>query len=329
MTVASPNRIQRTGDDRPVSGLYQFVWRMSGWRQATAVLLSLIVAGLSVVPLELQRRILDQAVADNDLELLWILAASYLGVVLANGGIKLGLRLYQSWMSESAILYCRRHLADLHRAKQSQATDKGTAITIVNKEIEAVGGFVGPALSDPARHVGLLVSILGYMAIVEPLIAFVSLAFLAPQVALAPIIQRKLNTLIEDRIDLLRSISEQLADTTSDTSKSPGFRQKTLRVYGNRMRFFFWKFSGKAVLNLMNSLAPLSVLVLGGWMVVEGRTEIGVVVAFMSGFHRLAEPLRELIAYYRLSAQTAVQHALIARWMMRDGAVAGETTGSA
>jgi len=39
------------------------------------------------------------------------------------------------------------------------------------------------------------------------------------------------------------------------------------------------------------------------------------VVAFISGFERLATPLRELIAYYRIAAQANVQHKMIARWM--------------
>jgi hypothetical protein len=38
-------------------------------------------------------------------------------------------------------------------------------------------------------------------------------------------------------------------------------------------------------------------------------------VAFISGFERLADPLRELIAFYRLAAQSRVRHEAIARWM--------------
>jgi ABC-type bacteriocin/lantibiotic exporter with double-glycine peptidase domain len=67
--------------------------------------------------------------------------------------------------------------------------------------------------------------------------------------------------------------------------------------------------------NLLNGLAPLSVLLVGGVMVIEGETTIGVVVAFISGFDRLSTSLRELIAYYRVAAQAAVQHRMIARWM--------------
>jgi hypothetical protein len=40
-----------------------------------------------------------------------------------------------------------------------------------------------------------------------------------------------------------------------------------------------------------------------------------VVVAFIPGFMRLADPSRELLAYYRLAAETRVQYRLIARWL--------------
>jgi ABC-type bacteriocin/lantibiotic exporter with double-glycine peptidase domain len=50
-------------------------------------------------------------------------------------------------------------------------------------------------------------------------------------------------------------------------------------------------------------------------MVIQGETTVGVIVAFISGFDRLSAPLRELVNYYRVAAQAAVQHRMIARWM--------------
>jgi ABC-type bacteriocin/lantibiotic exporter with double-glycine peptidase domain len=47
----------------------------------------------------------------------------------------------------------------------------------------------------------------------------------------------------------------------------------------------------------------------------QGEVEVGVIVAFISGFERISSPLRELIGFYRLAAQARVQHDLIAQWM--------------
>ena len=75
------------------------------------------------------------------------------------------------------------------------------------------------------------------------------------------------------------------------------------------------KFLLKGAINLLNNLAPLAVLMVGGYMVLQGESTVGVVVAFISGLQRLADPVRELMNYYRVAAQANVQHSMIARWM--------------
>lgn len=315
--MLGPKRIRRTGDDSPAGNLYRFVWRMSGWHQGALIALAGIVAALGVVPLELQRRIVDDAIATSDAALLATLAAIYGAALLANAGIKFALQVYQGWLSESAVRYCREHLDGLtNRRQPTEATgEAGTAVTVINAEVDAVGGFVGSALSDPARHVGILLAVMGYMLVVEPLIAVVSALFLIPQLVVTPLLQRMLNRLTERRVELLRAMSEAVADSDRGEDGRRVFLGRLDAIFVNRMRFFLWKFAGKASLNLLNNLAPLSVLAVGGWMVIEGRSEVGVVLAFVSGFTRLSDPIRELVVYYRLAALTAVKHGLIARWM--------------
>ena len=46
------------------------------------------------------------------------------------------------------------------------------------------------------------------------------------------------------------------------------------------MAIHLTKFLLKGTINLANNLAPLGVLVVGGWFVLEGATTVGVVVAF-------------------------------------------------
>ena len=314
LLFTTPKTVGETGDDRPVRNLLAFVWRMSGRHQFALGGLALLVAGLTVVPLELQRRIVDDALAEADLRLLGILAIAYLAVILVTGLTKLLLRLYQGWLSESAILYCRNHLTSL-RDRSPGEEDKGTAVSIVNSEIEAVGGFVGTGFSDPVSQAGILIAVFGYMIVVEPLIALFSLAFLVPQAVLAPLLQRKLNILVEERIDRLRQVSDEIASAGEGEARTDAFISEVRHIFTNRIRFYVWKFSGKAMLNLLNAAAPLMVLAVGGWMVIQGQTEIGVVVAFISGFNRMADPSRELIANYRLFAQTSVKHEMIASWM--------------
>lgn len=321
--MLTPNRIPRTGDDRPVTSLFAFVVRMSGWRQVIVVAMALCVAVLAIVPIDLQRRIIDEAIEQSDMRLLLEYAGLFLGALLLLAALKFTMRVFENWLSESAVLYCRRHLARLHHEQEDDEKEEGAAVSIIRAEIEQVGGFVGSGFSEPAANLGTLVAVLGYMLVVEPDIAIYCIALLVPQAVLAPLLQRKLNALTEERIDALRFLTATIPpgdpkadDGGSDPSADvEPFETNARAVYDNRIRYFFWKFAGKAMLNLVNGVAPLVVLLIGGIMVINGETQLGVVVAFTTGFTRLAEPLRALIAYYRLAAITAVKHRMIAKWM--------------
>ncbi len=318
-----PRKIERSGDDSPATSLWRYIWRMSGWHQLCICLLAIATAGLTAIPLELQRRIVNDVVDGGHIDLLWMLAGAYFLVLLVQGLTKYALRIYQGWLSESAIRYNREHLSRIYECRQAGSKNSkadgeaGQAVSVIGAEVDKLGGFVGEGLSQPCTNIAMLLAIGGYMVVVEPLVALVTLVFVVPQIILLPVFQRFINRLIEERVTLMRALGDKLASLPADTG---GLEEQDLpdqldRIYTNRMRIFVLKFGLKAVNNLLSGLAPLSVLLIGGVMVIEGETTIGVVVAFISGFERLTAPLRELIAYYRVAAQASVQHSMIARWM--------------
>lgn len=316
----SPRAPERTGDDRPASSLWRYIWRMSGWHQVAVCAMAAIVAGLGIAPIELQRRIVDDAITGQNYELLATLAIIYLALITAHGLIKLALRMYEGWLSESAIHYNRQHLSRLHAENQTgeEREGNGRAVSIIGSEIEKLGGFVGDGLSQPVVNSGMLIFGLGYMISVEPIIGLIGLVALIPQVALVPVIQKRINALIEDRVNKMRSVSDHVSEL------SPGSENKDLLptinrgidgIFDNRMQLFFLKFGMKALINFLNALAPICVLFVGGYLVIDGATSVGIIVAFISGFDRMSSPMRELLSYYRVAAQAGVQHKLIARWM--------------
>ena len=59
-------------------------------------------------------------------------------------------------------------------------------------------------------------------------------------------------------------------------------------------------------------MGTAGVLILGGWLVLDGQSDIGIVVAALAGLNRIAQPWRELIAFYReLSAVRIKFHLLL------------------
>lgn len=318
--VIRPRHVPVTGDHTPAQSLLRYVWRMSGWHQAAVCSLGFLVAALSMAPLELQRRIVNRAIGEGDIALLAWLGGLYLGVVVVQGALKYLLRIYQGWLGESAVRYCRGHLARIRECRAGAQDDSGNgqAVSVIGPELDKLGGFVGEGLSQPVVNVGMLTAILGYMLAVDTVVALISLCFLLPQVALVPAMQRVINRMIEERVALMRRLGDTVAEIGAGQDDDALSRRLTPRIdkiYANRIRIFIFKFALKALVNLLNALAPLSVLVVGGYFVIQGETTIGVLVAFLSGFERLAAPLRELLAYYRIAAQASVQHRMIARWM--------------
>ena len=296
-------------------GLLRYVWQEGRSEQVRLCVLAALVFPLTMVPLELQRRIVDQAIGNQDLRLLALLGGAYFATVLLQGGLKYLLRFYRGVVSERAILRLRQRLqaALPGPGEEADGGGRGQTVSIATAEVERVGGFLGEALSEPVLQLGIFVSILGYMLVVEPLIALVSLVFFVPQLIFVPLLQRLVNRRARRKVELVREVGELIVETAA--ARDTTYEDRLQRIYRVRLQYYALKFLIKFLNNLLNHLAPLAVLMVGGWLVIEGDTTVGVVVAFISGFTRLADPSRQLLAYYRLAAETSVQYRLITRWL--------------
>jgi ABC-type bacteriocin/lantibiotic exporter with double-glycine peptidase domain len=51
-------------------------------------------------------------------------------------------------------------------------------------------------------------------------------------------------------------------------------------------------------MNLAHNLAKVIVLGVGGWFVIDGQTEVGTVVAFVSGLNNVHDPWAGLVSWY-------------------------------
>ena len=82
-------------------------------------------------------------------------------------------------------------------------------------------------------------------------------------------------------------------------------------IYLARLHIFNLKFGLKFLISALQSMAVFALLFAGGIMVLNGTTEIGIVVAFISGIDRVLEPWREMIAFVRSTSAAKVQFDLI------------------
>jgi ABC-type multidrug transport system fused ATPase/permease subunit len=317
------------------SGLFAYIRAMSSRQQIVICGLACLVAALETVPLDLQRRMVNEAIGRQNLRLLIVLGGGFLVAILVQGGLKYALRVYGGAVSEDVIRNARRRLFEVATAAAGDAGDRpgsglptaGRAVSVIGPEIDGVGSFVGEGLAEPLVQGGTFIGLLGYMLIVDPLLAAVSLALFAPQAALLPWVQQRVNRLTHKRVRLMRAMGDAVAEATTiagaaDGRQSPrfgevaaAFQDRLTGIRDNRVRIFRWQYFGKVLVNVFSHLGPLTVLLFGGYLVIIGQTNLGVIVAFVSGFERLAEPARELSGFYQVMAMTRVQFHTIGEWV--------------
>jgi len=175
-----------------VKDFYRYIWKVSGRHQVFLSVLAVALFVVQLVPLELQRRIINDATQRAEYSAIAVLCLIYLFVVLVQGGLKYALNLYRGSVSEAANQRLRLEVnpaAKADVADGSNSQDEGVALSIIVSEVEAVGGFIGSSFSEPILNGGIMLSIFGYMLFTQPLLALVAIALFCPQFLFIPLLQ--------------------------------------------------------------------------------------------------------------------------------------------
>jgi ABC-type bacteriocin/lantibiotic exporter with double-glycine peptidase domain len=295
--------------------LFRYVLATSALHQLLLVLLTVAVFLLEVVPLELQRRIIDDLVKHRALRLVAVLCAVYAGTVLVQGGTKLVLNVYRGWVGERATRDLRRRvhvLVSSHSAASSTPEAEGVQASMIVAEVESIGGFVGGSVSEPLLQGGILCSVLAYMIHVDLWMAGTALALFVPQLIFVPLMQGAMNRRTRARVQVIRLLSVSVVQgTSSDDARDQTDDERIQQVFELNMGILRFKFSMNFLMNLSTQLQIVGVLLVGGLAVYADRIEIGGVVAFISGIGRITDPWGDLVNYFRDANITQVKYALV------------------
>lgn len=289
--------------------LMGYVVRCSGRHQIGLAVLAACVFGLSSVPLEFQRRIVNDAIKNGAAKTIVWLAIAYVGVALLEQGLKLALNVYRGWVSEDAVRTLRKTLCEMDENECLPSKDEGetgTHAAMVVAEAEPIGGFVGMAISEPLMQLGTLLSVVGYMAYIEPWTLVLSISFLAPQMLFVPPMQRAINRRAGARVRTIRHVGGDIVESGVPE------RERIERVFALNMGIYKIKFSMNLAMNFMHHLAVAVALGIGGLFVLDDRIQLGTVVAVVSGLGKLNDPWRDLVNWGREMSVDAVKYRLFA-----------------
>ncbi|MBV9827899.1 MAG: ABC transporter ATP-binding protein [Alphaproteobacteria bacterium] len=292
-------------------GLLRHIVKTSWRHQLALVGLTVSVFLLEVVPLELQRRILNNLVKHRPFSTIILLGGTYLGAVMTQGGIKLGLNVYRSWVGERAKRDLRERIRRWTRTPSSlpQPVDtQGTVVAMMVSEVEPVGNFIGASVSEPLLQAGILATVISYIFHLDVWMGAAALAIFLPQLIFVPLMQRAMNRRTRGRVSLLRRIGAGTLRANGDPLSAT---RQIERVFRLNMAIFELKFTLNFLMNLCSHLQVITALLLGGWWVLHDQLEIGGVVAFISGLGRLNDPWGDLVNYLRDLSVNAVKYNLI------------------
>jgi len=285
-----------------------YIGRMSGRHQIALVALSVLVFALTTVPLELQRRIVNDAAHGGAFAPILALALAYIAVAFAEGGIKLALNVYRGWVAETAVRQLRRAALDAARARGWE----GVELSMVLSEVEPVGGFVGAAVSEPVLQGGILAAVFGYLVYLDPWLAGLSFLVFAPQLVFVPLLQAAINRRVERRVLTMREVSDGIVRDGGERSASSRAQHSRIdHVFTLHMGMYQLKFTMNFLMNLTHHVGVAAALAVGGWYVVQGRLEIGSVVAFISGLAKLNDPWGDLVNWFRDMTVNRVKYRLL------------------
>ncbi len=300
-----------------------YALRCTGKHQIGLAILSIAVFLLSAVPLELQRRIVNTIVEHGAFATILGLAMTYAGIALAEQSLKLALNVYRGWVAENAVRTLRtRAGVSAEAVSMATAAETGVEISVVLDEVEPIGGFIGISASEPLLQGGILVSVLSYMLYLDVGLTLLALGFFLPQLVFVPLLQAAINRRAQLRILTKRGFSSEIVKAGGESSHHWEWAKAPIeRVFTLNMGIYKLKYSMNLLMNVMHHSAVAVALGVGGWLALEGRTEVGTVVAIVGGMGKLNDPWGDLVNWGRELSVVEVKYRLFVDALRRLGNV--------
>lgn len=299
-----------SGNRPALRELYRAVLRVSGRDQILLVLLALAVAALAAGPLKVQQLAINGLVGGIAADRLVLLCALFLLAVTASAGLKLLLNERITLVGERVVLRLRERLYRARVAAEADGPAGGRLVAMLTAEAETVGQFAGAAIATPLVQLGTLVSVIVFLVVQQPWLGLLALLAVAPQAAIARFAQRFVDARVAERVEALRAASEGAA-SAEPGAPDPAVSEALERVYHARRRLTRVKLAAKAATTLIGGLGAAAVLLLGGLLVLDGRTDVGTVVAALAGLARIERPWRDLLAFFRQASVVRVKYRLL------------------
>ena len=197
-----------------------FSWvRASNLKLQIVLLFIIIITVLArVVPLEMQKRIINEAIFLKKTKLLVTYCGIYLIAVLTSTVFKYLANVIQTHLGQRALAEMRRavyhHILTLP-INFYRKTQPGMVVSALVTELATAGDFVGMAIAVPVTNILTLLAFGGYLFWLHPVLAAVSLSIYPIVLILIPMLQTRANQANKRRVDITRKLSDKIGESIS------------------------------------------------------------------------------------------------------------------
>ncbi len=292
--------------------LFSWVFGENLRLQIVLVLITSLIVVISIIPLEVQRRVVNEAIQMRSVDLLLRYCGIYLIAIVSSGILQFSINALQVYIGQRTLAKMRKHLY-LHILSLPinffRKTQPGTVISSLVTEIASAGDSVGIIFASSLRSVLTLLAFAGYLFFLNPILAGVSMSIYPIILVIIPRLQKRVNLANIKRVDATRTLSNKIGESISGIHEIHGsgafnieshkFNNIVDKLFKIRITWNLYKFSVKVTNNFFNNLSPFFIFLLGGYFVMNGRLELGSLIAFLSAQKDISDPWKELIANYQ------------------------------
>ena len=317
--------------------LFSWVWTSNLKLQGLLLVIIVVTVSVRVLPLEMQKKIINQAIGLQRLDLLLMYCGYYLACVVAASGLKLAINALQNYIGQESLTDLRKqlyaHILSLPMSFFRKASP-GMVVSSLISEVANTGEFVGQAIAVPVTNLLTLLAFAGYLFYLNPLMALLSMALYPIAILVIPALQRRANAANKLRVDTGRKMSTLIGETISGIHEVHGnasfrlenrrFAYWSERLFRVRVTWNLYKFAIKVSNNFFQNLGPFVLFLVGGYLAIHGRFDLGALVAFLSANEKLYDPWKELMDFYQTYQDAQVSYTRIMEYFQGDPEFAAE-----
>jgi len=265
--------------------------------------------------------VLFEGVQLNRFQMLMALSGLFLALVIVNGLFKFYINTYKGRLGERMLRRIRYELVDRvlrFPPGQFKRVKAPEVATMIKDEVEPLGGFIGDAFVQPALLGGQALTALIFIIVQNFWLGMLAAATVGVQGFIIPKLRRRLIQLGRERQLTARELAGRVGEIvdgistihSNDTSnyERADITSRLGRIFKIRYDIYQWKFFVKFLNNFIAQVTPFLFYAIGGYLALQGRMDVGQLVAVIAAYKDLPSPIKDLIDWDQQRVDVQVKY---------------------